>query len=208
MPLLERFSSNLLWMSWESAEMTKHALNAFLATSVVFINELATLCESVGADAREVEKGLKSEARIGKKAYLRPGPAIAGGTLARDVNFLTQIGTREALQTPLFSSILKSNAIHKQWACQRIQQVLGNLQDKKIAILGLAYKAGTDTLRRSASVETCLALQEKGAIIMAFDPAIHKLPPKLSPFITLQPSRRQAITHADALVITTEDPRL
>ena len=75
-------------MSVESAEMTKHALNAFLATSVTFINEVAALCEQVGADASEVERGLKSDARIGPGAYLSPGGAFAGGTLARDVTFL------------------------------------------------------------------------------------------------------------------------
>src|SRR3990167_87945 len=89
--LLKSFTNNIIWMSIESAEMTKHALNAFLATSVTFINELATLCEHVGANAREVEVGLKSEERIGFKAYLRPGNAIGGGTLARDVNYLIQI---------------------------------------------------------------------------------------------------------------------
>ena len=87
------FCGNIEWMSVESAEMTKHALNAFLATSVTFINELARLCEAVGADAKEVERGLKSEARIGPKAPTSsPGAAFAGGTLARDVRFLIDFG--------------------------------------------------------------------------------------------------------------------
>ncbi|HET9317427.1 MAG TPA: nucleotide sugar dehydrogenase, partial [Vicinamibacteria bacterium] len=86
--LFAPFCERIEWMSLESAEMTKHALNAFLATSVAFINELARLCERTGADAREVERGLKSEPRIGPGAYLGPGPAFAGGTLARDLRFL------------------------------------------------------------------------------------------------------------------------
>ncbi|MBA3872819.1 MAG: UDP-glucose/GDP-mannose dehydrogenase family protein, partial [Anaerolineae bacterium] len=86
---LKPITNNIEWMSAESAEMTKHALNAFLATSVAFMNEIATLCEQVGADAREVERGLKSEVRIGPRAYLRPGGAFAGGTLARDLVFLS-----------------------------------------------------------------------------------------------------------------------
>lgn len=90
--LLAPFTERIEWMSVESAEMTKHALNAFLAASVTFINEIAAICEQVGADAKEVERGLKSEARIGPKAYLGPGGAFAGGTLARDVAFLTQLG--------------------------------------------------------------------------------------------------------------------
>ena len=87
--LLRPFTDRIEWMSVESAEMTKHAINAFLATSVTFINEIAALCEQVGADAKEVERGLKTEARIGPKAYLSPGGAFAGGTLARDIAFLT-----------------------------------------------------------------------------------------------------------------------
>src|SRR5262249_38505130 len=86
--LLAPFTDHLEWMSVESAEMTKHALNAFLAASVTFINEVASLCEQVGADAREVERGLKSDVRIGPRAYLKAGPAFAGGTLARDVSTL------------------------------------------------------------------------------------------------------------------------
>jgi len=86
------FCQRIEWMSVESAEMTKHALNAFLATSVTFINEVARLCEEVGADAKEVERGLKSEGRIGPRAYLSPGSAFAGGTLARDLRFLVQRG--------------------------------------------------------------------------------------------------------------------
>ena len=90
--LLEPFTDRIVWMRLESAEMTKHALNAFLATSVTFANELARLCELTGADAREVEAGLKSEVRIGPRAYLAPGAAFAGGTLARDVRFLQGFG--------------------------------------------------------------------------------------------------------------------
>ena len=96
----------------ESAEMTKHALNAFLATSVAFTNELARVCERVGADASEVERGLKTEPRIGPKAYVSPGAAFAGGTLARDLRFLSAFGAREGVATPLVEGVLASNAAH------------------------------------------------------------------------------------------------
>ena len=92
--VLERFGSPIEWMGVESAEMTKHALNAFLATSVAFINEVAAICEAVGADASDVARGLKSEERIGPRAYLAPGDAFAGGTLARDIRFLSRPGAR------------------------------------------------------------------------------------------------------------------
>ena len=204
--LLTSFTENIIWMSLESAEMTKHALNAFLATSVVFINELATLCEHVGADAREVESGLKSEERIGQKAYLRPGNTIAGGTLARDVNFLVQIGQQKKINTPLFSTLLTSNQAHKHWSCRRMTDVLNDLNHKTIATLGLTYKAGTNTLRRSSAVETCRWLSTQGATIVAYDPAITHLPSDLMQFISLKSTLNEALCNADAIVIATDWP--
>jgi UDPglucose 6-dehydrogenase len=103
--LLAPITDRIEWMTVESAEMTKHAINAFLALSVTFANELASVCERVGADAKEVERGLKTESRIGPKAYLAPGGAFAGGTLARDVAFLTALGKQHALGLPLLSGV-------------------------------------------------------------------------------------------------------
>lgn len=205
--LLSPFTSNIIWMSIESAEMTKHALNAFLATSVVFINELAILCERVGANAREVERGLKSEDRIGPKAYLRPGNAIAGGTLARDVNYLIQIGAQEKLETPLFSALLESNHAHKQWSSRRMIEVLKNLKDKTITTLGLSYKVGTDTLRRSTAVEICEWLKQQGAKVVAYDPVVTKLPSYLASVITLKSTIEEALLGSDAVLVTTEWPQ-
>ncbi len=204
--LLSPFTTHIIWMSIESAEMTKHALNAFLATSVVFINELATLCEKTGANAREVEKGLKSEARIGPKAYLRPGNAIAGGTLARDVNYLVQIGQHQSTKTPLFSALLDSNHDHKQWACRKVVDILKDLKNKTIAVLGLTYKVGTDTLRRSTAVESCLWLSNLGAKVVAFDPALTQLPSDLAHSIQLKPSLDEVLIGSDAILISTEHP--
>lgn len=204
--LLHPFTDNIIWMSLESAEMTKHALNAFLATSVVFINELATLCEQVGANAREVELGLKSEERIGPKAYLRPGSAIAGGTLARDVNYLIQTGEKYAIKTPLFSAILESNHAHKQWSYHKIKSVLKDVNHKTIATLGLTYKANTNTLRRSTAIEICQWLSKEGAKMIAYDPSLTQLPNDVSQFIELKRSIKEALTNADAILITTEWP--
>jgi len=204
--LLEKFTQHIVWMSIESAEMTKHALNAFLATSVVFINEIAALCEQVGANAREVEQGLRSEDRIGYKAYLRPGNAIAGGTLARDVNYLIQIGQQQAVEIPLFSALLASNHEHKQWPCRRMLQILKDLKSKTIAILGLTYKAGTNTLRRSAAIEVCQWLSQQGANVVAYDPAIYELPSELTAYIQLKNSLSEVLQDADAVLVATEWP--
>lgn len=204
--LFQPFTQDLIWMTLESAEMTKHALNAFFATSVVFINELATLSEQVGADASEVEQGLKTEERIGPKAYLRAGAAIGGGTLARDVTFLNQLSQQYNLSTPLLSSILQSNANHKLWSCGRIKEVFPELRGKTVALLGLTYKVGTDTLRRSTAVEIGMWLHQQGACVIAYDPAIKSLPEYLCESIHLKSSLNDVLVKADALIIATECP--
>ena len=135
--LLGPITERVEWMGVESAEMTKHALNAFLATSVTFINEVATLCEQVGADAKEVERGLKSEVRIGPRAYLGPGGAFAGGTLARDINFLSAIGAAHDRPTHLISAVRASNDAHKSWAGHRLEALLSSLAGRRIAVWGL-----------------------------------------------------------------------
>src|SRR5262245_27246687 len=138
--LFAPFCQRIEWMSLESAEMTKHALNAFLATSVTFINEVARICEAVGADAKEVERGLKSEGRIGPRAYLSPGAAFAGGTLARDVRFLIERGHAAGVGTPLLQGVKASNDLHKGWVRQRVGALLAGVERPGVAVLGLTYK--------------------------------------------------------------------
>lgn len=206
--LLAPFTARIEWMSVESAEMTKHALNAFLATSIVFANEVAGLCERVGADAREVERGLRSDARIGPGAYLRAGSAFAGGTLARDVSSLTEIGDRENLPTHVLAAVRQSNEAHKAWPRRRLREILGTLRGRSIAVLGLSYKPGTDTLRRSSAVETCRWLREQGASVAAYDPVIRALPPELGAVIDLRPTVEGALRGASAVLVATEWPEL
>ena len=205
--MLSPFTENIEWMSVESAEMTKHALNAFLATSVVFINEIATICEQVGADSKEVERGLKSEARIGKKAYLSPGGAFAGGTLARDISFLKELGEKHGQQIPMLSSVQVSNSHHKDWVRRKLLSLVDGLKGKTIAVWGLTYKPGTDTLRRSTSVETCQWLAEQGALVRAHDPAVKNLPEDLKKHITLCETEVDALTGASSLVVATPWPQ-
>jgi UDPglucose 6-dehydrogenase len=204
--LLRPFTDRIEWMSVESAEMTKHALNAFLATSVTFINEIAAVCEQVGADAKEVERGLKSEARIGPKAYLGPGGAFAGGTLARDITFLTQIGADHGVPLHLIPSVRASNDEHRLWPRRRLLDLVGDLQGKCIAVWGLTYKPGTDTLRRSSAVELCQWLAQQGARVHAYDPVVKNLPVELESAIQLQPTASAALSGAVALVVATEWP--
>ncbi|HZP19653.1 MAG TPA: nucleotide sugar dehydrogenase [Bauldia sp.] len=206
--LLKPFTANIRWMSLESAEMTKHAINAFLATSVVFMNEIAAICETVGADAKEVEIGLKSEARIGPGAYLSPGAAFAGGTLARDVSALTEIGKRRVAGGPLLPAVLESNRRHALWALGKIRDRFSDLAGRRIAILGLTYKPGTDTLRRSSAVELARRLAVDGARVAAFDPSLTSLPDDLAREIDLAPSPAEAMRDASAMVLATPWPEL
>ena len=203
---LEPFCNNLIWMSVESAEMTKHALNAFLANSVAFSNEIASVCEEVGADAKQVERGLKSDSRIGPGAYLSPGAAFAGGTLARDIAFLTSMASSLGLAVPLLDSVKRSNDQHKQWARRQLASEMGALAGRRIAVLGLTYKPGTNTLRRSASVELCRALLGEGAAVTAFDPAVRQLPDSLGAAVRLANSAAAAVEGCDAVVVATEWP--
>jgi UDPglucose 6-dehydrogenase len=203
--LFRPFCANVIWMSPESAEMTKHALNSFLALSVTFANEIARLCELTGADAKEVEAGLKSDVRIGARAYLGPGAAFAGGTLARDVVALTQLATSRNEPIALIPAIKVSNDRHKGWALSRLKDELGSLRGITVAVLGLTYKAGTDTLRRSQAVELCERLLAEGCTVRAFDPAAKQLPASLAG-ATMSPDPRGALAGADAVVICTEWP--
>ena len=204
--LLHPFSDNIIWMSVESAEMTKHAINAFLATSVAFINELSGICEYYGADASEVEKGIKSDHRIGRHAYLRPGPAFAGGTLARDLKYIIRFGHEKKLLTPLFSGVAESNELHKKWSRRKLKEALKTFKGKRVAVLGLTYKPGTDTLRRSEAVETAKWLSDRGTEVVAYDPAIKTLPGSLENIINLGDSPREILKGAHAVLLETPWP--
>lgn len=205
-PLLTTITDNLLWTGLESAEMIKHAINAFLATSIVFANEIAAVCEGVGADAREVARGLKSEARIGPGAYVTPGGPFAGGTLARDIAFLTEIGQHRGAKLGLLGAVKPSNDWHRSWAQRRLGALIPRLSGATIAILGLTYKAGTDTLRRSAAVELAESLVEAGAKVTAYDPRLRTLPEGLASRLTLAASVDEALRDADAAVLTIDAP--
>jgi len=205
--LLKPITERIEWMSVESAEMTKHAINAFLATSVTFANEIACICELVGADAKEVERGLKTESRIGPKAYLSPGAAFAGGTLARDIAFLNKVGNGKRLTTPLLASIKTSNDEHKRWVKRRLQSLFSNLAETRVAVWGLTYKPGTDTLRRSMSIELCDWLIEQGAGISVHDPAVKEMPDAWRGKVTRFDGPLASLKGAQALVISTEWPQ-
>lgn len=208
-PLLETlfapFTPRVIFMRTESAEMVKHALNSFLAASITFINEIARVCEHVGADASEVTAGLKSEPRIGPRAYLGAGGPFAGGTLARDVVTLSRLGEQFGERLAVIPAIKESNDLHRGWILQRLCARFGELRGRTFAILGLTYTPNTDTLRRSAAVELCGKLLAAGVRVQACDPAVKILPAELAGVHLAE--LPEAIAGADAAVVCTEWPQ-
>ena len=154
-----------------------------------------------GGRARAQERGANRARRVPE-----PRGGVRGGTLARDIAFLLGTGSRLGLATPLFGGVKASNDVHRQWARRRLGELLGDVSGKTVAVLGLTYKANTDTLRRSESVGLCHWLAERGARVRAHDPAIREHAPELPPSLTLSATIDDAIRAADAVVIATEWP--
>jgi UDPglucose 6-dehydrogenase len=192
---------NIVFMGVESAEMTKHAINGFLAVSITFMNEIARICEVTGADAREVEKGLKTECRIGPKAYLRAGSAFAGGTLARDVLYLSQIGKKRKSYPVLLPSIYRANQFHGKWLQNKLCTLFSNLKNRTICVWGVTYKPGTSTLRRSEAVSLIRWLSHQQAKVRYHDPEAEALPPLRGVMRVSDPL--SALKGADVLLIAT-----
>jgi UDPglucose 6-dehydrogenase len=157
--LYSRFKIPIIWMSLESAEMTKHAINAFLATSITFMGEISDICEVVSANARDVEKGLRSDSRIGNKAYVSPGLGFAGGTLARDIKFLENL---QENSQGMISAVIGSNRIHNDWAERKFLKCFKDRKELKVLFVGLTYTQDTSTLRRSAMLELASKLTVLG----------------------------------------------
>lgn len=200
------FNTPLVWMSIESAEMTKHAINAFLATSVTFMNEIADICESVGADAKSVEIGLRTDSRIGMKAYVAPGLGFAGGTLARDVRFLESLEDEARAGNTLLSSLILSNQFHNDWVRRKLQQLLGHKPRLNVVFWGLTYTANTNTLRRSAMLELAISLLEEGHSISFYEDPSVELPHELEGILTRIDSPIYSLALVDAVVVGKKMP--
>jgi UDPglucose 6-dehydrogenase len=160
----------MLLTGLRSAEMAKHASNTYLATAISFINEISDLCERVGADVLEVAKAMKFDRRIGPHAYLSPGLGFAGGTLGRDIRALQGLGRQHGCRTRLLDAVVAINRDRALLVRQRLLACFDTLKGLRIGVLGLAYKPGTNTLRRSIAEEIISALVEEGVEVRAYDP--------------------------------------
>jgi UDPglucose 6-dehydrogenase len=202
--LMDGVEGERVFLSLESAEMAKHALNSYLALMISFSGEISDICEAAGADAIKVMDALKKERRVSPHAPLSPGLGFGGGTLARDVQALRAAARRSGASTPVLDAAIESNNNRKGYVKRRLMSALGNLEGKKISFLGLTYKPGTDTLRRSLALEMIAGLQGTGAEVRAYDPAVRKLGGEAG--FSLCSSAAQAFAGADAVVVATAWP--
>ncbi len=198
-------SASSLTMSLASAEMTKHALNAFLATSISFANELAGLAETCGADIRDVVRALRCDRRIGPHAFLNPGPGFSGGTLGRDVQALRSIGEQLGRKTPQLDATLAVNREQLSRLFEKMYSACSGLRGRRVGLLGLTYKPGTNTLRRSHALALARRLLEAGAEVRAFDPQLPE-PSAETDGVTLCADPYQAAESADAVLLMTPWP--
>ena len=172
-PFFTTITHNLIWMTILSAEMVKHAINAYLATSICITNEIAQICNNVGALSGEVELGMKSDTRIGQQAYVRSGNAYSGSTLARDIQSLHTIIEQSDIIAPIISSIPVSNNDHINWIYKIISNNMNNMfYNKHILVIGLTYKNGTSIIKQSNALKLCEWLYQQGSIIYAYDPLV------------------------------------
>lgn len=200
-----RSGNPIIIMDEKSAELTKYASNAFLATKITFMNEIANYCELVGADVDKVRIGMGTDSRIGKR-FLFPGIGYGGSCFPKDVKALHKSGKDENHEFKILNAVLEVNKKQKTILIPRIENYFdGNLKGKKIAIWGLAFKPETDDIREAPALDIIEALIEKEASISAFDPeAMPNVQNKLGNQIDFVASMYKAIEGADALVICTE----
>ena len=188
-----------------SAEMIKLAANAFLATKISFINEIANVCEETGADVLEVARGMGLDHRIGP-SFLKPGVGYGGSCFPKDVSALKQLAGNSGYHFQLLTAVIEVNELQKRRVIGKLQKHLGSLVGKRVALLGLAFKPNTDDMREASSLVLAARLQADGATVRAYDPVAENEARKLMVGIEFADSALDALENADAAVIVTEWP--
>src|SRR3954447_13673122 len=188
-----------------SAEMIKLASNAFLATKISFINEIANVCEEVGADVSEVAAGMGLDPRIGE-SFLRAGIGYGGSCFPKDVSALKQLAGNSGYHFQLLTAVIEVNELQKRRVVNKLKRHLGSLVGKRIALLGLAFKPNTDDMREASSVVLAARLQAEGALVRAYDPVAEEAAAKLLTGVEMCDTALDAVDGANALVIVTEWP--
>ena len=188
-----------------SAEMVKLASNAFLATKISFINEIANVCEGTGADVVEVARGMGLDERIGPK-FLQAGIGFGGSCFPKDVDALKQLAGNSGYHFQLLTAVIEVNELQKRRVISKLHKHLGGLVGKRITLLGLAFKPNTDDMREASSLVLSARLNADGAIVSAYDPVAEAQARKLVSGLRFADSAMDAIGEADAVVLVTEWP--
>jgi UDPglucose 6-dehydrogenase len=186
-----------------SAEMVKLASNAFLATKISFINEIANVCEETGADVIEVARGMGLDDRIGQK-FLQAGIGFGGSCFPKDVNALKQLAGNSGYHFQLLNAVIEVNELQKRRVISKLQKHLGSLVGKNIALLGLAFKPNTDDMREASSLVLSARLQADGAKVRVYDPIAEEEARRLIRGVHFAAGALDAIDGADAMVLVTE----
>lgn len=189
----------------ETAEMIKYASNSFLATKIAFINEIANLCEKVGANIQQVAKAMGRDGRISPK-FLHAGPGFGGSCFPKDIRALAQIGDNYGIDLSVIKTVMKSNEYQKLRVVEKLKKALGELETKRIGILGLSFKPETDDIREAPAISVIKALIEAGAEVKAYDPQAMKeiIKQEVSNSVTLCKHAYDTAEGTDAIVIMTE----
>jgi UDPglucose 6-dehydrogenase len=186
-----------------SAEMIKLASNAFLATKISFINEIANVCEEVGADVGQVAKGMGLDTRIGS-SFLRAGIGYGGSCFPKDVSALKMLAGNTGYHFQLLTSVIEVNELQKRRVVGKLEKHLGSLIGKRVALLGLAFKPDTDDMREASSLVLAARLQGEGAEVVAYDPVAAERAAELLGTVEMATSAMEALDGADAAVLVTE----
>ena len=189
--------------SLEAAELIKYVANAFLATKITFINEVANLCDAIGCDVHDVARGMGMDNRIGRK-FLHPGPGYGGSCFPKDTRALTTVADQFGVETRIVDAVIEANEFQRQAMIPKIEKLVGGLEGKKIGMLGLSFKPETDDMRESPAIDIVRELIARGASICAFDPVAMEESKHYIKGIEYAPDEYDALRDADALVIVTE----
>ncbi|HYH60473.1 MAG TPA: UDP-glucose/GDP-mannose dehydrogenase family protein [Solirubrobacterales bacterium] len=203
--LYEPLGGEIVRTDVASAEMIKLASNAFLATKISFINEIANVCEQTGADVTEVAHGMGLDERIGA-SFLRAGIGYGGSCFPKDVSALKQLAGNSGYHFQLLNAVIEVNELQKRRVVAKLQKHLGSLVEKRIALLGLAFKPDTDDMREASSLVLSARLQGEGAEVVAYDPVAENTASAMLPGVQMVGSAAEALAGADAAVLVTEWP--
>ena len=189
--------------SLEAAELTKYASNAFLATKISFINEIANLCDLIGCDVHDVARAMGMDGRIGRK-FLHPGPGFGGSCFPKDTRALSSVAHKYGGETLIVDAVIEVNRRQRGAMIPKIEKLAGGLEGKTVAVLGLSFKPETDDMREAPSVDIVRGLLERGAQVRAYDPAAIDEARKVLPEIHYAEDEYDAVEGADVLVLMTE----